>query len=164
MSVITPLPDAAYVKELLGLVFDSLTVKPGAKLDISPKGVSYFGLDAANDAKLSAVCACDLAFAAQSGAALSMLPPISAKEAMKQRELSPVMLENLYEVMNICTRLVLRDDSPPVKLRTVTQMSALPAEQAASIGAAKRRADFEIGSEKYGSGLLAVLCSLKRAC
>ncbi len=153
-----PLPEAAHVKDLLGMLFDGLTVKAGAKLDLSPKASSYVGLYASDDGQLAAFCGCDLAFAASSGAALSMLPPTAAKEAAKERQLTAVMLANLHEVMNICTRLVLRDDSPHLKLREICAIGALPATTATALGGAKRRIDFEVGIAKYGGGVLAVLC------
>ena len=99
------------------MLFDALSVKLGPKLDASPKAASYFGVYVSDDGTPVALCGCDMAFAANSGAALSMLPPNVAKEAAKDKELTPVMLANLHEVMNICTRLMLRDDSPHLKLR-----------------------------------------------
>ncbi len=158
MSATYPLPDVPQVRELLGMLFDGLSVKPGPKLDVSPKAGSYFGVYVADDGNPAALCGCDMAFAANSGAALSMLPPTVAKEAAKDKDLTPVMLANLHEVMNICTRLVLRDNSPHLKLRELCQVSALPAPAAAILGAAKGRVDFEIGIGKYGSGVLSVLC------
>jgi hypothetical protein len=87
-----------------------------------------------------------------------MLPPAVAKEAAKSKDLTPVMLANLHEVMNICTRLVLRDDTPHLKLREMCPLATLPAPAAAILTTAKGRADFEIGIGKYGPGILSVLC------
>ena len=153
-----PVPDAAQVKELLGMLFDGLSVKAGAKLDASPKSNCYFGVYVSDAGAPVALCGCDIAFAANSGAALSMLPPNVAKEATKDKELTPVMLANLHEVMNICTRLMLRDDSPHLKLRELCAIAALPPPAAAILGAPKGRADFEIAITKYGTGALSVMC------
>ncbi len=153
-----PLPDVAQVKELLGMLFDALSVKLGPKLDVSPKALGYFGVYVSDDGTPVALCGCDMAFAANSGAALSMLPPIAAKEAVKEKELTPLMLANLHEVMNICTRLVLRDDSPHLKLHELCALDALPARAAAIVAAPKGRIDFEVGLGKYGSGALCVMC------
>jgi hypothetical protein len=152
-----PLPDIPLVKELLGMLFDGLSVKLGPKLDVSPKATGYFGVYVSDDGTPGALCACDMAFAANSGAALSMLPPNVAKEAAKDKALTPVMLANLHEVMNICTRLVLRDDTPHLKLRELYVTTALPAAAAAIANAPKGRIDFEIGIGKYGPGVLSVL-------
>ena len=69
-----PLPDIAQVKDLLGMLFDALSVKLGPKLDVSPKALGYFGVYVSDDGTPVALCGCDMAFAANSGAALSMLP------------------------------------------------------------------------------------------
>jgi hypothetical protein len=153
-----PLPDTAQVKELLGMLFDGLSVKLGPKLDVSPKAANYFGVYVSDDGTPVALCGCDMAFAANSGAALSMLPPNAAKEAVKDKELTPVMLANLHEVMNICTRLLLRDDSRHLKLRELCAANALPPPAAAIMSAPKGRIDFEIGLGKYGSGVLSIMC------
>jgi hypothetical protein len=153
-----PLPDAAQVKDLLGMLFDGLSVKLGPKLDVSAKAACYFGVYVSDDGTPAGLCGCDMAFAANSGAALSMLPPNVAKEAAKDKVLTPVMLANLHEVMNICTRLMLRDDSPHLKLRELCAQSALPPPAAAIMGAPRGRVDFEIGIGKYGVGALSVMC------
>jgi hypothetical protein len=154
-----PVPDAAQVRELLGMLFDGLIVKPGAKLDASPKSNCYFGVYVSDDNTPVALCGCDLAFATNSGAALSMLPPGVAKEAAKAKELTPVMLANLHEVMNICTRLMLRDDSPHVRLLELCVVTALPAAAAHILSAPNARADFEVSLGKYGAGVISVLCT-----
>ena len=86
-----------------------------------------------------------------------MLPPNAAAGAVKSKQLTEVMLANLREVMNICTRLVLRDGTPHVKLRELCQFAGLPPAAAAIIGGAKGRVDFEVGIGKYGPGIIAVL-------
>ena len=154
-----PLPGAPQVKELLGMLFDGLSVKPGAKLDASPKSNCYFGVYVSDADKVVALCGCDMAFAANAGAALSMLPPNVAKEAAKDKELTPVMLANLHEVMNICTRLMLRDDTPHIKLRQLCVVTLLPPPAAEILAAPKGRADFEVTIGKYGAGTLSAFCT-----
>ena len=157
MSTTYPLPDGIKVKTLLGMLFDGIEVKNGAKLDFSAKSSSYVGVFVADDGKPVALCGCDLAFASNSSAALSMLPPAAAKDAAKTKTLTDVMLANLREVMNICTRLLITDTSPHLKLGELCPASALPAPAAAVVAAAKGRADFEISLAKYGSGVLSVV-------
>ena len=153
-----PLPDVAITRELLGMLFDGLTVKPAAaKLDASPKSSSYCGVYVCDQGAPVAICACDLAFAANSGAALSMLPPNVAKDAIKTKELTEVMLANLREVMNICTRLLIRDHSPHVRLDGLMPAAVLPAPAAPILSAPRARVDFEIGLGKYGGGQIAVM-------
>jgi hypothetical protein len=66
-------------------------------------------------------------------------------------------LANLREAKNICTRLVLRDGSPHLRLRELCQFAALPAPAAAIIAGAKGRVDFEVAISKYGPGAIAVM-------
>jgi hypothetical protein len=152
-----PLPDVAAVRELLGMLFDGITVKQGAKLDASPKAKPYFGYYVADDDSPAGLVGCDLAFAANSGAALSMLPPNVAKEVLKSKELTDVMLANLREVMNICTRLLLKENTPHVRLVQLAEAGELPPAAAAILTGARGRVDFEVGLGKYGAGVLAVL-------
>jgi hypothetical protein len=152
-----PLATAPQVKELFGMLFDALAVKPGAKLDVSAKSGCYFGVYVTDDGAPGAIIACDIAFAANSSAALSMLPPNVAKEAVKSRQLTEVMVANLREVMNIGTRLVLTEGSPHLRLDQVCAGPGLPPAAVALLGAIKGRVDFEIGLGKYGSGLFAIL-------
>ena len=155
MSTI-PLPDAAQVKDLLGFLFDGLTVKPAAKLDASAASASFVAVYISDDGAARALCACDLSFAANGGAALSMLPPAAAKDAIQAKELTSTMSDNLREVMNICTRLILKDGSPHLRLQQVVPAKQMPAPVAAIAGS-KSRVDFEVGLGKYGTGILAVI-------
>jgi hypothetical protein len=152
-----PLPDLAQVRELLGMLFDGLVVKSGAKCDVSAGSGSYAGVYVTDDGTPVALCACNIAFAANSGAALSMLPLNVAKECIKSKELTEVMLGNLREVMNICTRLLMNEVSPHLRLAELCPIKALTGPAAAIIGAAVGRVDFDIGLGKYGNGLLALI-------
>jgi hypothetical protein len=152
-----PLADAIKIKTMLGFLFDGLDVKPGKKLDLL--GATWVGLYVADDGKPVAACVVDSSLAAYSSAALSMLPPNLAKEAIKSGDLSVPMLANLYEIMNICSRLLMSDSSPHLKLDTVSCHRTPDPAAKPLLGAAKGRADFEISLPKYGSGSLALISS-----
>ncbi len=152
-----PVPDAAQVKDLLGFLFDGLAVKAAPKLDISAASGSFLALYIADDGSPVALCACNLAFAANAGAALSMLPPTAAKEAIKEKLLTPAMNDNLREVMNICSRLMMREGSAHLRLEQVYPAKALPPPAATVAGSATGRADFEVTLGKYGAGVLSIL-------
>jgi hypothetical protein len=152
-----PVPDAAHVKDLLGFLFDGLAVKPAPKLDISPTSGNFLAVYIADDGSPVALCACNVAFAANAGAALSMLPPTAAKEAAKNKVLTPAKNDNLREVMNICSRLMLRDGSAHLRLDRVYQANALPPPAAALVSSTTGRVDLEVTLGKYGPGALSVL-------
>ena len=157
MATAYPIPDAAKVKRMLGLLFDGLDVKPGKRFDIAPPSGSWVGVYVADDGRPVAACAVDGALAANTSAALSMLPPAAAKDAAKSRQLTDVMIANLQEVMNICSRLLMSDGSAHLKLGRVYPAQAMPPELTALLGAARGRSDFELNVPKYGTGTLAVL-------
>jgi hypothetical protein len=152
-----PVPDAAKVRQMLGLLFEGLDVKPGKRFDIVPPSGSWVGMYVSDDGRPVAACAVDVALAANSSAALSMLPPGAAKDAAKAKELTDVMVANLREIMNICSRLLMTDSSAHLKLGKVYPSDAMPPELTALLGAARSRVDFELNVPKYGAGTLAVL-------
>jgi hypothetical protein len=145
------------VKDLLGFLFDGLAVKAAPKLDLSPSSGSFLAVYVADDGSPAALGACNIGFAANAGAALSMLPPNAAKEAVKAKLLTPAMNDNLREVMNICSRLMMRDGSAHLRLEQVFESKSLPPAAAAIVSAATGRADFEVTLGKYGAGVLSLL-------
>ncbi|MBS0395064.1 MAG: hypothetical protein JSR54_10590 [Proteobacteria bacterium] len=159
MATAYPLPDLAKVKQMLGLLFDGLDVKAGKKFDIVPPSGSWIGLYVCDDGSPVAACAVDALLAANAGAALSMLPPAVAKDAAKAKELTDVMVANLQEIMNICSRLVMTDSSRHLKLDKVYPAKAMPPQLMQLLGAVQGRVDFELNVPKYGVGTLAVLSS-----
>ena len=157
MATAFPMPDAAKVKSMLGMLFDGLDVKPGKKFDITAPSGSWIGLYVSDDNRPVAACVADSALAANSGAALSMLPPAVAKDAAKSKELTEVMVGNLREIMNICTRLLMQDGSAHLRLQELYPAKGLPPEAAAMLAALQGRVDFELTVPKYGPGTLAVV-------
>ncbi len=154
-----PLPDAPKVRAMLGLLFDGLDVKAGRKFESGPASGAWAGLYVAQDGRPVALCVCDAALAAGASAALSMLPPGVAKDAAKNRQLTDVMVANLQEIMNICSRLLMNDASPHLKLASLHPAKELPPPVAALLAGAHGRVDFELNVPKYGPGLLGVLAT-----
>jgi hypothetical protein len=157
MLTANPLPDVAKVKQVLGMLFDGLDVKPGGSFNQTPGGGAWFGVFVGDGGTPVALCGADVNLAASFGAALSMLPPAAAKDAAKSRELSGVMMDNLREIMNICTRLVMNDTSPHLRLEQICSAKSLPAPAAALLGAPKGRTEFQVQLAKYGGGVLTLL-------
>jgi hypothetical protein len=157
MPTAYPLPDVAKVKQVLGMLFDGLDVKPGGTFDQTPGGGAWFGVFVGDGGTAVALCGADVNLAASFGSALSMLPPAAAKEAAKLRQLTDVMTDNLREIMNICTRLVMSDTSPHLKLDKVYSAKSLPAPSTAILGAPGGRIEFQVQLAKYGGGVLTLL-------
>jgi hypothetical protein len=153
-----PLPDVAKVNDILGLLFDGLDVKQGGTFDQTPAGGAWFGVFVSDSGEPVALCGADANLAANFGAAFSMLPANVAKEAAKTRELTSVMTDNLREIMNICTRLVMDNTSPHLKLEQIYSVKTLPAPAAALLTPARRR-EFQLQLPKYGAGVLTLLAA-----
>jgi hypothetical protein len=152
-----PLPDGPKIVQMLGLLFDGLDVKPGGKFDQAPAGGAWFGVFVADSGEPVALCGADANLAATLGAALSLLPVGIAKEAAKARELTDVMVGNMREIMNICTRLVMDASSPHLKLEQIYPVNSLPSSATGLLSAPKSRREFQVQLPKYGGGVLTFL-------
>lgn len=159
MPTAYPLPDANRVKSILSLVFEDIEISPGSRLDSSPASGTYVGVYVSDDGTPVALCLTDASLSACWGSALSLLPVGMAREAAKSRQLTAAMLENLREMVNICTRLVMSEHSPHLRLDDVYRAGSLPAAAAALCATARGRCDFQIALPKYGSGQFALLSS-----
>ena len=157
MAPAYPLPDCAKIIQLLGIMFDGLDVKPGGTFDQTPAGGAWFGVFVTDAGAPVALCGADANLAASFGGALSMLPVAAAKDAAKARQLTDVMIENVREIMNICTRLVMDATSPHLKLDQLYPTKSLPAAALALLGAPQGRREFQVQLPKYGGGVLTVL-------
>ena len=157
MATAFPLPDAPKIVQMLGLLFDGPDVKPGGTFDQTPGGGAWFGVFIADGGEPVALCGADGNLAATLGAAFSMLPIAAAKDAATTRELTPVMIENMREIMNISTRLVMDNTSPHLKLDQLCPAKSLPAAAAALLAAPGRRREFQVQLSKYGGGVLTFL-------
>ncbi len=157
MASAYPLPDAPKIAQMLGMLFDGLDVKAGGKFDQSPAGGAWFGVFVADSGEPVALCGVDANLAASLGCAFSMLPAGMVKDAAKSRDLTGVMIDNIREIMNICTRLVMDANSPHLKLEQIHPSKSLPAAAAALLGAPKGRCEFQLQLQKYGGGTLTFL-------
>lgn len=157
MATAYPLPDGPKIVNMLGLLFDGLDVKAGGAFDQTPAGGSWFGVFVADGGNPVALCGADANLAATFGCAFSMLPVGVAKDAAKSRELTGVMIDNMREIMNICSRLVMDATSPHLKLEQIYPAKSLPAPAAALLGAPGGRKEFQVQLPKYGGGVLTFL-------
>ena len=157
MATAYPLPDGRKIVDMLGLLFDGLDVKAGGTFDQTPAGGAWFGVFVADSGNPVALCGADANLAATFGAAFSMLPVGAAKDAAKSRELTGVMIDNMREIMNICSRLVMDATSPHLKLDQIYATQSLPAPAAALLGSPGGRKEFQVQLPKYGGGVLTFL-------
>lgn len=132
----------------------SVTVlaKPGAAK------LLYGGTFHSGDNVVVAMCAADIAFAAYSGAALSLIPGESAKDRVRAGVLDEMLQENFAEVLNVLTRIYVVPETVRVALlETVFPPQSMPQTlELADASAQVVRADYEIEISAYGKGHLAL--------
>ncbi len=151
------LPDKESIYEMLNLLLgDDMSVEYRKMPAPTDKG--YAALYVNKEGEPKAVCICDIAFAAYSGGAMTMMPPKSVQNQADDEDLSDMLVQNLYEVMNICTRLIIDDETPHLKLTEVK-----PAEEVQDIIqtllSEDNRGDYEVEIPKYGKGLMTFIVS-----
>jgi hypothetical protein len=131
----------------------TLLARPSATVKL-PYGGTFHGGDRA----VVAMCAADLALAAFTGAALSLIPAESAQERIATGVLDEMLQENFAEVLNVLARIyVVPESARMTLLETIFPPRAVPATlEGAAPGAAVLRADYRIDIDGYGTGHLAL--------
>ena len=67
MTTLYPLPDANKVKEILGMLFDGLEIKPGGAFDQTAASGAWYGVFIRDDGAPVAMCGADVNLAASFG-------------------------------------------------------------------------------------------------
>lgn len=141
-------PSCESVSDMLGMLYGSdidASDIPDKKID------GAFVANFINDnGELVALCACDPAFVAYSGAALSMMPAGGAEDMIKSGDFTKTSVDNFYEVINVCSRLLMSDSSTHLKLDKVFR----PSEAVAVIDGftARTSVGFKLKIPRYGVG------------
>jgi len=153
-----PLRSESYIAELFEMLVDkkiTLTEAKPFKLGREPAYVGVFLTEAGD---IGGIMLSDVAFAALTGAALSLVPANEAKRELKTGKLSPTLIENYREVVNVASRLFSRPSTPrvifdeliayPARMsRELIQYIAKPAEQV----------DYHADIAGYGEGRFSLL-------
>lgn len=144
-------PTSESVKTMLELLFgDGLSVSEAASEPDDAHVATYIS----DDDELVAVCACDDEFVGYSGAALTMVPVGVAEEMVASKDFSEMVLGNFYEVMNICSRLLMSEHSPHLRLdKTLAPAESQPA--ISGLPGESRKVTFEVAIPRYGKGNVA---------
>lgn len=149
-------PTARAATDILGMMYgDDLEVSEDSGDNVQNRHVATYVSD---DDGLVALCACDDEFVIFSGAALSMVPADVAREMVAEKDFSDIVLANFHEVMNICSRLLMSDDSPHLRLdKTLPPTDADAA--VSKLGANTSLTSFNVSIPAYGSGNLVFMIS-----
>jgi hypothetical protein len=148
------IPPPKAVKELLegllGRGVDVALADPVRADDVPTSVVAVYVDDAL---KLSAVAGLDLRLAANVGAAIGLVPPGGAQACIEDRELSPMLADNVAEVCNVLTTLLNRDGGPHLRLYQVyLPGESAPADAGARLLALGSRLDLDVAVAGYGAG------------
>lgn len=149
---------AAYLTPDCKSVFSLLEMLYGNEIEITENTTSqekegYLATFLSDDDELVALCSCDTAFVGYSGAALSMVPPDTVNNMIGDNDLSEAIQDNFYEVMNICSKLFMSDDSAHLRLdKTITPDKTQ--ETLDEFADSPTVASFNVNIPKYGVGLL----------
>lgn len=150
------MPTSEKVQEMLEPLFEGLVVKPGKPFELV-EARAQVGVYVADAGQAVAACAVDFPLAAVTGSALSLMSPSSCKEAISSGQLNDAMKENLKEVMNICSRLLMDETTSHLKLLSVHPARGVPRAAAVMLTQVKSRGFFSLSVPRYGSGQLSVL-------
>jgi len=139
-------PDANQFTDML-----QMFVGPAAEAkdagSVASSDFSHTAVYINNDGETVATCAVALPTAAALGCSLSMIPPGGAECMVEDQELSEMATDNLYEVMNILSSLLMSDGTAHLKLAKVEPGSDVRIE-----GEAEEAYSLDLGA--YGKGEL----------
>lgn len=139
-------PEAAQFTDMLQMfVGPTATAKDAAS--VASSDFSHTAVYINQDGDPVATCAVALPTAAALGCSLSMIPPGGAECMVEDNELSGMATDNLYEVMNILSSLLMCNNTSHLKLATVELGS-----DARIDGAEEEAYSLDLGA--YGKGEL----------
>jgi hypothetical protein len=153
------LPAAKDVRDMLsGLVGKEVAVSPGAPVTPEPNRPVTVAIYTAPDMSVNALCVMDLGASAYTAAALALLPPGGAQDAVQEdKELSPMLLEALHEVVNVLSALFNTPGAPHSKLnRLVADGEEIPGDIVGML-ANFNRLDLAVEVPGYGKGALSLV-------
>jgi hypothetical protein len=115
---IVALPAPKDVRDMLsGLIGKPVGVNPGAPVTPTPDKPVSVAIYVDPHMAINAICVMDLGASAYTGAALALLPPGGAQDAVEEDgELSGLMVEALHEVVNVLSALFNTAGAPHSKL------------------------------------------------
>ena len=153
------LPAAKDVRDMLsGLVGKEVSVSPGAPVTPEPNRPVTVAIYTAPDMSVNALCVMDLGASAYTAAALALLPPGGAQDAVQEdKELSPMLLEALHEVVNVLSALFNTPGAPHSKLnKLVADGEEIPGDIVGML-ANFNRIDLTVEVPGYGKGGLSLV-------
>ncbi|MFK8079977.1 MAG: hypothetical protein AB8B97_06820 [Granulosicoccus sp.] len=139
-------PDASQFTDMLQMFVGPAAEAQGAAA-LASSDFSHTAIYIDQGGEVVATCSVALPTAAALGCSLSMIPPGGAECMVEDKELSEMATDNLYEVMNILSSLLMSDKTSHLKLSKVE-----PGSEARIAGEAEEAYSLDLGN--YGKGEL----------
>ena len=148
------LPAPKDVRDMLaGLVGRNVTDSPGAPVTPAPNRPVAVAVYVAPDMSVNALCLLDLGAAAYTAGGLALLPPGGCQDSVEEdKELSPMQLEALHEVVNVVSALFNTPGAPHSKLNKLVKDGEDAPGDVAGMLAGFNRLDLEVDVPGYGKG------------
>ena len=153
------LPAPKDVRDMLtGLVGKPVAVAPGAPVTPTPDKPVSVAVYVDPHMAVNALCVMDLGASAYTGAALALLPPGGAQDAVEEDgELTAMLVEALHEVVNVLSALFNVPGAPHSKLHKLYAPGEdLPGDLEGML-AGFNRLDLGIDVPTYGKGALSLV-------
>lgn len=148
------MPVRNMLEDLLGREVVVTPANPVTKDDLAAMVVAMY---VNSGGKLAAVLGMDLTLSAYAGAALGLMPAGAAEDSIEDKQLSPMLLENVQELCNILTGLLNKEGGPHLTLyRVVAPGESIPSDAAAHLLALGNRLDVKVQIARYGGGVFAL--------
>jgi len=157
MTEQTPLPSRHAVRTLIeGLVGRDVVVRDADVLESRPSNlVAAYVTD---KLQVALVIVVDIECAARLGGALGMLPRGGVDDAIKELDLSGLLRDNAYEVLNVLSAVFNVGEAPHVRLYEMYgPMGGVPSDVHALSQLFGSRMDLELSIAGYGEGHLSIV-------
>lgn len=158
MATVHPVPNEDGIRQMLGMLYgNDLVIADGQPVD-AKDNKSLVAVYINDDDQPVTACVCDYNFVAFAASSLTRIPIGGAEDAAASGDFSEMMLGNIHEVMNVCSRLFMDANSPHLRLDTVyTTLEDAPEGVPEMIGACQGQVDCNIDIPNYGAGNISFL-------
>ena len=126
----------------------------------TPRDCAALGEFVDDGMRLRAVMVVDLPLAVYCGAAVGLLPAGGAHDMIDERDHSPTVLENLYEVLNVMSALLNFGDNDHVKIAGMYPPGAeFPQDSVQLVQGLIARLDLGVSIDGYGAGRMGLIAA-----
>jgi hypothetical protein len=153
------LPAAKDVKDILsGLLGKNVGVLPGPPVTPTPDEPVAVAVFVSPSMSINALCVMDLGAAAYTAGALALLPPGGCQDAVEEdRELSPLLVEALHEVVNVLSSVFNTPGAPHSKLDALYAPGQDLPGDVVGLLPSWNRLDVAVDVQGYGKGALSLV-------